>query len=110
MSELYYAAMEADRAGAEDAYFTARPQLLRTAAEVALFRAGFERAYSKLWYRNNPTPALPSAPYAPVPGSWGTGEIGADCGCPPNNVCLSVACPRRVTITCAVGKTAKADK
>jgi len=25
-----------------------------------------------------------------------------DCGCPSNHVCMSVACPRAVRITCAV--------
>lgn len=47
-NELYYAHMEADRNEAEKAYFEARPSL---GAEVdrALFRAGFERAYAKLW-------------------------------------------------------------
>jgi hypothetical protein len=50
-NELYYAHMESDRAEAEDAYFKARPYLLganRRDAET-LFRAGFERAYAKLW-------------------------------------------------------------
>lgn len=48
-TELYYAHMEADRNEAEDAYFNARPQLARTLAEQSIFRAGFERAYAKLW-------------------------------------------------------------
>ena len=25
-----------------------------------------------------------------------------DCGCLPNTVCWNVACPRRVTVTCAI--------
>jgi hypothetical protein len=49
-NELYYAHMEADRNEAEDAYFSARPSL-GTDADKALFRAGFERAYTKLWNR-----------------------------------------------------------
>lgn len=48
-NELYYAHMESDRSEAEDAYFKARPQLMRTPAEQSIFRAGFERAYAKLW-------------------------------------------------------------
>jgi hypothetical protein len=49
MSELYYAEMEAARNKAEDEYFKARPQLMRSLAEQALFRAGFERGFQKLW-------------------------------------------------------------
>lgn len=51
-SELYYAHMEADRNEAEKAYFDARPQLVDCSHELVyrqLFRAGFERAYQKLW-------------------------------------------------------------
>lgn len=47
-SELYYARMEADRAEAEEAYFKARPQA-DGLMNRQLFRAGFERAYQKLW-------------------------------------------------------------
>ena len=47
--ELYYAEMEHERNKAEDAYFKARPQLMRTYAEQTLFRAGFERAFNLLW-------------------------------------------------------------
>lgn len=47
--EQYYAHMEADRNEALDAYFAARPQLLRTGVLESVFRAGFERAYAKLW-------------------------------------------------------------
>lgn len=47
-TELYYAHMEADRNEAEDAYFAARPQA-DTHGNRAVFRAGFERAYAKLW-------------------------------------------------------------
>jgi hypothetical protein len=32
-----------------DAYFTARPQILRTHALESVFRAGFERAFSMMW-------------------------------------------------------------
>ena len=46
--ELYYAHMEADRNESETAYFGARPQA-DTLANRALFRAGYERAYDKLW-------------------------------------------------------------
>lgn len=28
-----------------------------------------------------------------------------DCGCPPNTMCMNVACPRRVTVTCTTGGT-----
>lgn len=48
-TELYYAQMEADRNEAERAYFDARPMLEREGPPVATFRAGFERAYAKLW-------------------------------------------------------------
>jgi hypothetical protein len=48
-NELYYAHMEADRNEAEAAYFNARPELMRTIQLATLFRAGFERAYAKLW-------------------------------------------------------------
>lgn len=50
MSEFYYAEMEAARNEAEKAYFEARPQLLDTPTKRALFRAGFERAFEKLWH------------------------------------------------------------
>lgn len=48
-NELYYAEMEAAREDALDAYFEARPQLLGSFAERALFRAGFERGFEPLW-------------------------------------------------------------
>lgn len=48
-TELYYAMLEGQRATAEDEYFNARPQLMRTLAEQALFRAGFDRAFAYLW-------------------------------------------------------------
>ena len=48
-TELYYAEMEAARNTCMDAYFGARPQLLKTHAEQALYRAGFERAFQHLW-------------------------------------------------------------
>ena len=48
-TELYYSEMEAARNSAEDQYFGARPQLLRTFAETSIFRAGFERAFQLLW-------------------------------------------------------------
>jgi hypothetical protein len=44
--------MEADRNEAEEAYFAARPQLKDSGHELIyrqLFRAGYERAYGKLW-------------------------------------------------------------
>ncbi len=47
-SELYYAHMEADRNEAEQAYFAARPWL-ESPNERLSFKAGFERAYTKLW-------------------------------------------------------------
>lgn len=47
-TELYYAEMEAARNEAEAAYFTARP-LLNEGPPVETFRAGFERAFRKLW-------------------------------------------------------------
>lgn len=99
MSELYYAEMEAARNEAEDGYFKARPQLLGTATERSLFRAGFERAFQKLWFTHNPILALPSVG---IPQSIpiGTGTITTDCGCPTNHVCMNVACPRNMRITC----------
>lgn len=48
-TELYYAHMEADRNEAERAYFDARPLIDREGLPVTAFRAGFERAYAKLW-------------------------------------------------------------
>lgn len=48
-TERYYANMEHARNYHEDEYFKARPQLLKTHAEQALFRAGFERAFKFLW-------------------------------------------------------------
>lgn len=48
-TELYYAHMEADRNEAERAYFDARPLIDREGWPVTAFRAGFERAYAKLW-------------------------------------------------------------
>lgn len=47
--EQYYAEMEAERAHAEDEYFRARPNLQRSRPEEELFRAGFERAFRRLW-------------------------------------------------------------
>lgn len=38
---------------------------------------------------------LPMVPVWPRP-------VRADCGCPPNGVCLNSACPRRMIITCGV--------
>jgi hypothetical protein len=49
VSERYYAEMEAARNEALDAYFAARPQLMRTPDEERIFRAGFERAFESLW-------------------------------------------------------------
>lgn len=48
-TEHYYAEMESERATAEDSYFRARPQMQRTAMEQSIFRAGFEKAFAKLW-------------------------------------------------------------
>ncbi len=48
-TEIYYAEMEAARNEDEDAYFKARPQLLRSHAEQSIFRAGFEKAFKFLW-------------------------------------------------------------
>lgn len=45
--EEYIAEREAARNEAEDAYFEARPQLMRTPSEQALFRAAFERGFDK---------------------------------------------------------------
>lgn len=50
--ESYYAEMESERNKAEDAYFNARPQLMRSGKEEALFRAGFERAFNLLWHKS----------------------------------------------------------
>ena len=47
-TERYYANMEADRNQAEKAYFDARPQMDRILYST-VFRAGYERAYSRLW-------------------------------------------------------------
>lgn len=49
MSEQYYADMESARADAETAYFGARPSLLDSHERRSLFRAGFERAFRKMW-------------------------------------------------------------
>lgn len=48
-TERYYAEMEAARNTAMDAYFIARPQILRTHALESIFRAGFERAFAMMW-------------------------------------------------------------
>lgn len=50
-TERYYADMEHARNYHEDEYFKARPQLLRSPEQKALFRAGFERAFQFLWQR-----------------------------------------------------------
>lgn len=71
MSELYYAEMEAARNEAEDAYFKARPQLIRSFAEQALFRAGFERAFRLLWN--------PSGEAGRRAGVGPGGRAGQDC-------------------------------
>lgn len=47
-TELFYAHMEADRNAAESAYFDAR-KLLDCDNNRVLFRAGYERAYRRLW-------------------------------------------------------------
>lgn len=47
-TERYYADMEHARNVYEDEYFKARPQLVHSPAERALFRAGFERAFEFL--------------------------------------------------------------
>lgn len=74
--ELYYAEMESARNEAMDAYFAARPQLMRTLAEQSIFRAGFERAFNLLWNQRpvetsrNQADATPSGvvDLAPEPG------------------------------------------
>lgn len=57
-TELYYAHMESDRNDAVGTYFAARPSLnapqvseSQEELHIALFRAGFERAYLLLWNR-----------------------------------------------------------
>lgn len=98
--ELYYAEMEAARNEAEDAYFRARPNLQRNAPEQALFRAGFERAFEKLWGRVNPIAAPVPITILPTWPAVGHGQAThVDCGCPPNHVCMNVACPRQIHIT-----------
>jgi hypothetical protein len=52
-TERYYAEMEAARNTAMDAYFIARPQILRTHALESIFRAGFERAFAMMWAAAN---------------------------------------------------------
>lgn len=52
--ELYYSELETARSESEDAYFKARPQLMRTLDEQTLFRAGFDRAFNKLWNERIP--------------------------------------------------------
>lgn len=52
-TEQYYAEMEAARNTAMDAYFIARPQILRTHALESIFRAGFERAFAMMWAASN---------------------------------------------------------
>lgn len=51
MSELYHAEMEAARNDAVDAYFEPRPQADHL-SNRALFKAGFERGFKKLWDEN----------------------------------------------------------
>lgn len=41
-----------------------------------------------------PMPMTPGSPIA-VP-------VHMDCGCPNNHVCMNVACPRRIQITCSI--------
>jgi|SRR6185312_5407055 len=48
-TELYYAEMEAARNDAMHEYFEARPQLVSSLRDEAIFRAGFERAFKLLW-------------------------------------------------------------
>lgn len=50
-TERYYADMEHARNYHEHEYFKARPQLMHSLTESALFRAGFERAFKFLWER-----------------------------------------------------------
>jgi hypothetical protein len=54
-TELYYSELEYERNKAEDAYFAARPQIIRTSDKEALFRAGFDRAFNLLWKKSPPT-------------------------------------------------------
>jgi hypothetical protein len=73
--ELFHAHLEADCNEAEDAYFKARPQIIRTFREEALFRAGFQRAYAKLW---TPERAEKETPHAPTCDCEGPQKVGAD--------------------------------
>lgn len=56
-SERYYAEMEAARNQSEDAYFDARPELMKTVQLATLFRAGFERAFHLHWIAMSNLPA-----------------------------------------------------
>lgn len=47
-TEMYYIEMESARNRTVEAYFSARPQA-DTLANRAIFRAGYERAFSQLW-------------------------------------------------------------
>ena len=47
--------------------------------------------------------AIESALAVPNLRLYGAGQ--RDCGCPPNTMCMNVACPRRVTVTCTTGGT-----
>lgn len=67
-TEQYYAEMEAARNDAEDAYFNARP-LMGSHNDRAQFRAGYERAYRRLW--------KPAAAAAPA-GVTGPIEVGQE--------------------------------
>lgn len=55
MSELYYTEMEVARNEAEDAYFMARPDD-DTSQARRTFRAGYERAFQKLWNERTTQP------------------------------------------------------
>lgn len=63
-TELYYAHMEADRNEAERAYFNARPGFGEL--ERSIFRAGYERAYQKLWPLAGAPPSTLETRPAPV--------------------------------------------
>lgn len=48
MSELFFACMESSRAECEEHYFIAHPEL-DTRRNRQMFRAAYERGYSKAW-------------------------------------------------------------
>jgi hypothetical protein len=67
-------------------------ELLEKMFELA-WHDGFTRGVQTVGDLFKAPPALPLATMRPFP------SITADCGCPPLNVCMNVACPRRAGIT-----------